>query len=110
MTFLSAVFRVTKAEVIAAHPAVGDASVSGDLADMFCSADFAAGARHRTLSSLAPFPVLQAGPLCPRCRWRRHCSVSGASPSRSLRGSQGLASPAPLVCSPVPLEPQPDPD
>ena len=39
VTFLSAAFRVSKAEVIEAHPAVGDESERGDLADMFRSAN-----------------------------------------------------------------------
>ena len=39
VTFLSAVFRVTKAEVIEAHPAVGEELGRGDLADMFRSAN-----------------------------------------------------------------------
>ena len=44
VTFLSAAFRVSKAEVIEAHPAVGDESERGDLADMFRSASFVTAA------------------------------------------------------------------
>lgn len=44
VTFLSAVLRVPKAEVIEAHPAVGDESERGDLGDMFRSANHVAAA------------------------------------------------------------------
>ena len=44
VTFLSAVFRVTKAEVIEAHPVVGDESGRGHLGDMFRSANYVAAA------------------------------------------------------------------
>ena len=44
VTFLSAVLRVPKAEVIEAHPVVGDESERGDLGDMFRSANHVAAA------------------------------------------------------------------
>ena len=44
VTFLSAVLRVPKAEVIQAHPVVGDESERGDLGDMFRSANHVAAA------------------------------------------------------------------